>query len=380
MYADNLLSPWYGCAREQLANVRVFDCHTHVGIRDPSGFSATLVELLDALELVDGRAAVYPLKEPSGYGESNLRLIEATLETEGRLVAFARLDPADAPAQRGAEALEAGARGLKLHPAGEDFELSDRRLSEVWELADRERLPVVVHAGPELESIGETLLEVASGYSGLRLIAAHAALVDLAWLWRDAAELSNLFFDTSWWSASDVLALLSLVPVSQVLNGSDLPYCTPLSGALSTLRCSIELGLSEDEIGLVMGGQFERLVEREDPVRLPHCGRRDPPALDPLLERVYVYLTAALEPMQRGEEPEQMLVLAQHAAKVRGDDSNAEVMQSIAELLELYERQRETLKTNNQYAPGWDLIAAATLLARTPKAPVPSPVTAEAGS
>jgi hypothetical protein len=55
-------------------------------------------------------------------------------------------------------------------------------------------------------------------------------------------------------------------------------------------------------------------------------------------------------------------------------------MQSIAELLELYERQRETLKTNNQYAPGWDLIAAATLLARTPKAPVPSPVTAEAGS
>src|SRR4051812_50180497 len=119
MYADQLLEPWIKPLLAQLPSVRVFDCHTHVGENDPSGFSATLGELTEGLELVDGRAAVFPLKEPDGYREPNPRVVEHARDSGRLLVALARLDPAYEPLERANEAPGAAAVGLQLPPAGE---------------------------------------------------------------------------------------------------------------------------------------------------------------------------------------------------------------------------------------------------------------------
>jgi hypothetical protein len=43
----------------------------------------------------------------------------------------------------------------------------------------------------------------------------------------------------------------------------------------------------------------------------------------------------------------------------------------VSVLLDLYEENAGELETGNQYAAGWDLIAAAALIARTPDAPLP---------
>jgi hypothetical protein len=43
----------------------------------------------------------------------------------------------------------------------------------------------------------------------------------------------------------------------------------------------------------------------------------------------------------------------------------------VTQLLDLYEEHADELPTGNQYSPGWDLIAAAALVARTPDAPLP---------
>ena len=59
---------------------------------------------------------------------------------------------------------------------------------------------------------------------GARLILAHAGICDLAWIWRQAAEPPNLYFDTPWWSIADLLALFALVPPGQILFASDAPY------------------------------------------------------------------------------------------------------------------------------------------------------------
>jgi hypothetical protein len=71
VYADELLAPWYEALRSSLPAVDVFDCHTHVGVNDPSGFSATDDQLLDALAPADARAAVFALKEPDGYASES---------------------------------------------------------------------------------------------------------------------------------------------------------------------------------------------------------------------------------------------------------------------------------------------------------------------
>src|SRR5947209_2831026 len=132
MYADEFLVPWYERLLGEVPGARVYDCHTHVGTNDPSGFSATPQELLSGLEWIDARAAVFPLKEPEGYREPNLRAVELAAQNPDRLVAFCRIDPADHPVERANEALAAGARGLKLHPDGEQFDIGDPRLEGVY--------------------------------------------------------------------------------------------------------------------------------------------------------------------------------------------------------------------------------------------------------
>jgi predicted TIM-barrel fold metal-dependent hydrolase len=371
MYADELLKPWFDAAVEQLPEPRFFDCHTHIGVNDPSGFSVTRDQLLDSLELAGSRAAVFPLKEPAGYGEANLRAVTLAHEHPDTLIAFARLDPADEPLKRSEEALDAGARGIKLHPDGEQFDIGDPRLDDVYALADSRRLPIIIHAGPEVEGIGATALSLCERFPGARLILAHDALTDLSWIYEEVEEHPNLFFDTSWWGPVHTMALFALVSPSRILSASDIPYCSPLSGALTTIRCGLQAGISPEQLQDVLGAQFERLVDNEEPVDLgPPPGAPDEP-LDPLLERVFVTLLTGLEAVQRGSDMGNAMTVTRHACKVSDSHPHARVMQSVTRLLDLYEEHADELPTGNQYGNGWDLIAAAALIARTPRAPLP---------
>jgi predicted TIM-barrel fold metal-dependent hydrolase len=376
VYSDHLLQPWYRSLREALPELRVFDPHTHVGGNDPSGFLLSSSDLLDALELADARAATFALKEPGGYRQANREVIELADQHPERLIAFCRLDPSDGPVEEAERCLELGARGIKLHPSGDEFDVDDSRLEGVWALADSERLPVILHAGPELGSIGASVLAIAERFPGVRLILAHGAIPDLAWIWREAPDHPNIFFDSSWWNPSQMMALFALIPPGQILGASDAPYCTPLSGAHTAIRCGLQAGLDEEQLTLVMGGQFERLLDGADP--LDAGPAPEPTVLDPSLERIYVVLCAGLEALQRGDEIGQLMDLARHGCRVADEDRNAELLGSITDLLDLYEQHHEELETGNQYAPGWDLISAAAVLARTPAVPVPA--TAPVGS
>src|SRR5437763_13723353 len=86
MYADELLRPWSAPLRAAVSDLDVFDCHTHVGTNDPSGFAATAEQLAESLEIADARAAVFPLKEPERYGAANLRVAELAREAPSLLV------------------------------------------------------------------------------------------------------------------------------------------------------------------------------------------------------------------------------------------------------------------------------------------------------
>jgi uncharacterized protein len=370
MYADHLLHPWLDVMVAEHRGVRIFDGHTHVGDHDPSGFTATIAELEESLRACDGRAAVFPLAEPDGYEKANLRCASAA-RTSDRLVAFARVTPHDRPRQLLESALEAGAQGLKLHPSSDEFDLDDPRLDEALALADDRHLPVVVHAGPELDGIGETALAVCDRYRGLRLILAHCALTDLGWIGQRAAAQPNLFFDTSWWGAAHLMALFRTVPPGRILTGSDLPYSTPLSGALASIRCAHQAGLDSDQIVSVTGGQLERLVAGADPLDLGPPPTRERTSVDPILEVLTTALVGALEPMQRGEDPGTALDVARHACRVPPDSADAATVGSVARLIELYDEHHAELPRRNQFSPGRDLILAAVVVARTPSAPVP---------
>jgi hypothetical protein len=314
---------------------------------------------------------VFALKEPDGYGRPNLNMVRLGEDSGGKLVAFARVDPADQPVKRAEDALGAGARGIKLHPSSDEFDIDDPRLDPIYRLADADRLPVLVHAGPEVKGVGETALAICRRFPGLRMILAHNALTDLSWIWAEIDDHPNLFFDTSWWGPVHTMALFALIPPGRILSASDLPYCSPLSGAFTTLRCGLQAGLVEEQLRLVMGEQFERLLGGHEPADGGPAAGPPREALDPLLERVFVTLLTGLEPLQRGEDMGNALDVTRHALKVRDSYPKADVFRACSTLLDLYEAHKDSLPRQNPYSPGWDLVAAAAVVARTPEAPLP---------
>ena len=371
MYADHLVQPWLDRLLDELPAPSIFDAHTHIGEHDPSGFTARLSELLESLEAIDARAAVFPLAEPEeGYRKANRACAEAAERHPDRLTAIIRLTPEE-PRAVVEEGLAAGARGMKLHLTSDGFELDDPRLEHVYEIAGDRALPVIVHAGPEGSSIGRQVLQICERWPGLRLVMAHCALTDLGWIWRHVEETPNLFFDTSWWTPAHLLTLFRLVPPGRILNGSDLPYSTPVSHTLTTARCAWQAGLDRSQISSVIGGQLARIIESAEPLDLGPPPTREARAPGPMLEIISSNLLAALEGMQRGDEPGVPLAVARHACLVDDEDPDADVIASVVQLLDLYEEHHERIPRRNRFQPGWDLISAAATVARTPAAPLP---------
>jgi uncharacterized protein len=290
----------------------------------------------------------------------------------GRLFPFCRLDPADRPLEEARRALDAGARGIKLHPRAEGFTLHHPDLQPVFELAHERRLPILCHAGRGIPALGRHSIEVCSRFPGLRLILAHAGISDLSWIWREAADHPNLFFDTAWWSPSDVQALFALVPPGQILMASDAPYATPAFGATMALRHGLQVGLAADVLRELAGGQALRLIEGEEPLDLGPPAGIESLSRDPLLERVYSFLISAIGQMFNGADARESLALARLACDVGPDAPHGPVYESIVSLLDAqadYDASGDGRP--RRLAPGVHLIIVAAALARTPDVALP---------
>ncbi len=370
--ADPLLEPWFACLRARLGPPRLFDAHTHLGT-DPDGSRADAAELERALELVAGRAVVFPFAAPGDYREENDSCIEAAAGSGGRLLAFCRVNPHDGGVTEAERALGRGAVGIKLHPRAERFRLADASVQPVLALANERRLPVVFHAGRGIEALGKDALGLAERFPDARIVLAHAAIADLAWIWSEAPAHPNLFFDTAWWNTADQLALFALVPPGQILFASDTPYGRPVAAASLVLRAALAAGLTPEQIAGVAGGQLERLVEGRAPLDLGPAPAVTPAAPGPLLERLHTLLLAAIARMTSGQASDEYLELAQLACMVPDEHPDAAVATSVLELLKRYRRHRATDPPQHGPRPsGIHLIFVAAALARLPGSPLPA--------
>jgi predicted TIM-barrel fold metal-dependent hydrolase len=370
MYSQEQLLPWVEALREDVPGLSFSDAHTHLGLHDPAGLEATSEELLEALEDVDSRALVFPLKEPAGYREANEKMLELAAAHPERLNALARLDPADDPLGEAERCLDGGAVGLKLHPRGEDFDISDSRLDEVFALSDARRLPIMIHAGVGDPEVGPDTITRAKAHANARLILAHCAVGAFDRVLPHVNEVPNLFFDTSWWNPGDVWGLLRLVPPSRVLYASDLPFGGPAQSIVLTGRMAMQAGLDSTQIQSIMGGQLERLINHEEALDV---GPRpeDVPALPPDLERLYVTLCTVVEPMLRGEPPGQGFGLAKVCTEAPVGN-HAHMIDAVRRLLDAADEKNEPDPLRPLRTPGFDLVLAAAVVARTPQASTPT--------
>jgi uncharacterized protein len=372
----SLIAPWAAQAREAVPGVRLFDAHTHLGQNDPDGMKQTPAELLHTLDEADAVGAfTFPMHEPDGYRPANDMVIDAAAGSDGLLVCFCRVSPKTGTAPDEARrALAAGARGIKLHPRAEQFTLDHPAVRELAAIAHERRLPILIHAGRGIPALGSHTVALAEAFPDARFILAHAGITDLAWIWRVAADLPNLLFDTSWFMGADLRALYSLVPPGQILYASDAPYGNTLLGGVSQIRLALSLGLSHEQIRSIMSEQSLRIAAGEPLVPAgPAVGEHEQ-APHVLLDRVVQFLMMGMIlSIRRAEGGPELLSLARLACDVPDEIDDAPVFAALRSLLDAYFELAEADPESRR--PRW-LLMLATAVAATPQVALPAGVTA----
>ncbi len=236
---------------------RVFDAHTHLG-RDEDGLHGDYAELLEECDAHHvERAFVFALNEVGRdpeFRRPNDAILDAAARSKGRLIPFARLDLAHRPLKEAQRCLAAGAAGIKLHPRAQRFSLDRDELGAIFALAEERSVPILLHGGRGLPPIAQDLAVLVDRFPGAKLIIAHAGIADMPALAQAMAGKPQVYFDTSVWSALDLLACLSEVPVGQVLYASDYPYGRQPGALLMALRTVRAAGASEDQVRRILSG------------------------------------------------------------------------------------------------------------------------------
>ena len=210
------------------------------------------------------RAFMFCLDEPDrhpAFSAANDRTLAFAARSNGRLVPFVRLDLNETPIEEARRCLDAGARGIKLHPRAQGFGATDERLGPVFELAAERRVPILIHGGRGLPPIAAGLAALVERYPDAHLIIAHAGIADMAHLAEAMAGRKGVVFDTSTWSPIDLLDFHRQVPPEQVVYASDYPYGQYTSSLYIALRTAILAGFDEQQLRLMLGGTAAALAD-----------------------------------------------------------------------------------------------------------------------
>jgi predicted TIM-barrel fold metal-dependent hydrolase len=335
--AQRLMAQWDEELRRELPEgAEIFDAHTHLGT-DIDGMVGIYEDLERGMEKYGiSRAFVFCLDEPDrhpGFHAGNDRTLEFARRSEGRLIPFVRLDLSEDPIGEATRCLDAGARGIKLHPRAQKFLLNDERLSPIFELAAERKVPILIHGGRGLPPIADDLGRVVDRYPEAQLIVAHAGIADLAALAHELGGKAGVFFDTSVWSPLDLLGLYRLVGPEQVVYASDYPYGQQPASLLIALRTARLAQFDETQVRGVLAGNANRIADGEPPLE-PSAPKGLDTFQQPMaLARIHQYLSMAT-PLLWTRQPDRVgvLGLALNACDDRSNGHRQELEQ-IRELL-----------------------------------------------
>jgi len=223
-------------------------------------------------------------------GGGNDRLAAVVRRHRDAFVGFAHHDPfaPDAPAELERAVRDLGLHGYKLIAPLLRGRLDDERLFPLWEVAERLRIPVLIHfgplryegivAGPNISPL--VLQDVARGFPGVPFIVPHFGcgyprdLLHLMWV------CGNIYVDTSgsneWmrWMPYDLdlktlfHRFLDTAGPARVIFGTDSSWF-PRGFARRYLevqwQACAELGLSREDLRAIFAGNAARLLGLPNP-------------------------------------------------------------------------------------------------------------------
>jgi predicted TIM-barrel fold metal-dependent hydrolase len=335
--ALELVDQWHRELRRLLpADADIFDAHLHLGhdIDGMVGDYDQLLELMDAYGI--SRAFMFCLDEPDrhpAFTAANDRTLAFAERSNGRLIPFVRLDLNETPIEEARRCLDAGARGIKLHPRAQKFTATDERLGPVFELSAERRVPILIHAGRGLPPIAAGLGSLVERYPEATLILAHAGIADLDALASCMRGRKGVFFDTSTWSPIDLLDFYRQIPPEQVLYASDYPYGQQPSSLLLSVKTARRAGYDDDRLRAMLAGNANALADGAELPEPTEPLGRETIALPLQLARIAQYLSMAT-PLLWSRQPDQVGVLGLAINTCAERNGHGEEVDRIRELLE----------------------------------------------
>ena len=323
-------------ARELPEGAEVFDAHVHLG-NDIDGFSG-VYEDLEAINDRYGisRAFMFCMDETDrhpAFRAANNRTLAFAERSGGRLIPFVRLDLAEEPIEEATRALDAGARGIKLHPRAQRFLLNDERLAPVFSLAAERRVPILIHGGRGLPPIADNLARLVETYPDAPLIIAHAGIADLGELAGHFGGKAGVFFDTSVWSPIDLLSLYHLVSPEQIVYASDYPYGQQPSSLLIALRTARIAGFDDEQLRGMIACNANRIAAGDPPLELSGPRGSDTFSQPMAFARIHQYLSMAT-PLLWTRQADTIGVLGLALNATADRDGHKDEREQIRELVE----------------------------------------------
>jgi len=336
--------------------VLLFDAHTHLG-HDIDGASGHLEELTGVLDRYGFSGAfVFCMdehdREPA-FCVPNDRTLAHAERADGRLVPFVRLDLTERPLDEARRCLDLGARGIKLHPRSQAFALDDERLGPIFELAVERAVPILIHGGRGLPPIAEHLEMLVRRHEGVSLIIAHAGIADMAGLAGRLGGISGVFFDTSVWSAVDLLDLHRQVSPEQIVYASDYPYGRQPNSLLLAIRTAKLAGFDDKQLRAMLGESSRRIADGHtpEPLTMP---RGATSLVQPLtFARIHQYISMAVPMLWlRQRDAIGALGLAVNASRERNgyQDESERIQELLVTAQELWREGAELVSDDERVA------------------------------
>jgi hypothetical protein len=196
------------------------------------------------------------------YRAGNAEAAEISARHPDRLMCFAYLHPPlhgiEACLRHCDEAVrEMGHLGLKLHPVSDAHPTNSREyVFPIMEKCRELGVPIFIHTGHVPHSGPILVAELAREFNDVNIILGHIGHAMFADACYVAMKYANVWIDTSMNHGGQLRNALSAVGSERLLFGSDSPTSHPIA-----CKSLIEtLPISEEEKGMILGGNFERLV------------------------------------------------------------------------------------------------------------------------
>lgn len=241
------------------------DGHAHIGPREVGSEYSYMKDGYKVEQLIASMdkngirmATVWAMRQSPDYATANEYIADAARRYPDRIIPFIRLNPwLDASQQALVDALEKHhIRGLKLHPADENFDPDDPIVHPLLEIAERHGIPVVFHTGLNARPV--PVGDAADRFPRVNMVLLHLG----GPLYQDcmfvAKKCPNVYLETAQCPYVNRIAKIILEKVGEdrLIWGSDIPYSWQ-----EIEKAKIEMaGLDERELELVMGGNLQRLL------------------------------------------------------------------------------------------------------------------------